>query len=151
MSHFAHLNIDVVITSPPYSLLKDEFLYELVSLTSKWLILKVPFQFIIPTNFRRNFLLTTPPDCIIPLCPSYSNYTGNLDIYECWTIWRFDKDHKTSYESLPLLFYAPININPCKSHQSSLNDKESSGSQLRCGRRFIATLLQRPWGDRYFR
>ena len=54
-SHFAHLNIDVVITSPPYSLLKDEFLYELVSLTSKWLILKVPFQFIIPTNFRRNF------------------------------------------------------------------------------------------------
>ena len=45
-SHFAHLNIDVVITSPPYSLLKDEFLYELVSLTSKWLILKVPFQWI---------------------------------------------------------------------------------------------------------
>ena len=85
----SHENIDIVMTSPPYSnilpILKNAFI-----LAKYYITMKLPIYFLFPgptNNEQRDFLIKSPPTSIIPIPRAFLHEHYKLNMDEAWFVW----------------------------------------------------------------
>ena len=87
MKNLGH--IDIIMTSPPYSLAVP-IIRNALSIASRLVVMKLPLNFICPgprCSERIEFLKVHPPSSIIPLSRSVNKEFYSLNMDEAWFVW----------------------------------------------------------------
>lgn len=105
-------NIDVIITSPPFSL-AIPILLNAFCIATSLVAMKLPMQFLCPGPTcleRREFLVSHPPSAIIPLSRCDNREFYNISIDEAWFVWLIPVGKMSCPPLLPFSFYYPTTI-----------------------------------------